>query len=122
MVSLIKNAFYKTAGKAALSWAELEKVLLDIENTLNNRPLTHVEDDLEYSILTTNTLVTVQNLMLPNLMDLEKENKYLCKRFKYIRKCKETAWLRWRKEYIKSLRERHNMKTKDPMSFQNLGK
>ena len=121
MVSLIKNAFYKTAGKAALSWAELEKVLLDIENTLNNRPLTHDEDDLEYSILTTNTLVTVQNLILPN-KNLEKENKYLCKRFKYIRKCKETAWLRWRKEYIKSFRERHNMKTKDPMSFQNLGK
>ena len=121
MVNLVKNAFYKTAGKAALSRAELEKVLLDIENTLNNQPLRHVEDDLEYSILTTNTFVTGQNLMLPN-KNLEKENKDLCKRFNYIRKCKETAWFRWRKEYIKSLRERHNMKTKDPMSFQKLGK
>ena len=64
---------------------ELEEVLLDIENTLNNRPLTYVEDDVEYPILTQNTLVIGQHLMLPD-EDLETENKYLCKRFKYIRK------------------------------------
>ena len=46
--------------------------------------------------------------------NLETENKDLCKRFKYVRKCKKAALLRWRKEYIKSLRGRHNMKNKDP--------
>ena len=58
--------------------------------------------------------------MLPD-KNLETENKDLCQRFKYIRKCKEIVWLRWRKEYIKSLRERHNMKTKDPMSTAKVG-
>ena len=52
MISLVKNALYKTVGKATLSWRELEEVLLDIENTLNNRPLTYVEDDVEYPVLT----------------------------------------------------------------------
>ena len=40
--------FYKTVGKATLSWRELEEALVDIENTLNNRLLTYVEDELEY--------------------------------------------------------------------------
>ena len=30
--------------------------------------------------------------------NLETGNKDLGKRFKYTRKCKEAAWLRWRKE------------------------
>ena len=64
-------------------------------------------------ILTPDTFVIGQNLMLPD-ENIEIENKDLCERFKYIRKCKEAAWLRQRKECIKSLRERHNMKTKDP--------
>ena len=120
MVGLVKNSLYKTFGKATLSWRELEEVLLDIENTLNNRPLTYVEDDVEYPVLTPNVLIIGQNLSLPD-QNLETENKDLHKRFNYIRKCKEAAWLRWRKEYIKSLRERHNMKTKDPMSLAKIG-
>ena len=99
---------------------ELEEVLLDIEITLNNRPLTYAEDDVEYPILTQNTFVIGQHLMLPD-ENLETENKYLCKRCKYIRKCKKAGWLRWKKEYIKSLRERYNMKTKDPLSIAKVG-
>ena len=63
-----------------------------------------------------NTLAIGQNLMLP-YENLETENKDLCKRFEYIQKYKEATWLRWRKEYTKSFRERQNMKTKDPISI-----
>ena len=73
----------------------------------------YVEDDVEYPIFTLNTLVTSQNLMLSD-KNLETENKDLCKRFKYVQKCKKATWHRRRKEYIKSLRRRHNMKNKDP--------
>ena len=62
MVSPVKNALYKTVGKVTLSWRELEEVFLDIENTLNNRLLTYVEDDVEYLILILNTLIIGQNL------------------------------------------------------------
>ena len=44
-------------------------------------------------ILTPNTFAIGQNLMLPD-ENIEIENKDLCERFKYIRKCKEAAWLR----------------------------
>ena len=85
MVSLAKNAFYRTVGKTKLLWREVEEVLLEIENALNNRLLTYVEDGVEYPILTSNTLAIGQNLMLPN-KNLETENRDLCKRFKYIQK------------------------------------
>ena len=94
--------------------------LPEIENTLNDRLLTYVEDDVEHPILTPNTLVIDQNLVRPD-KNLETENKDLCKRFKYTRKCKEAVWLRWRKEYIKFLRILHNMKTKDSMSIAKVG-
>ena len=35
----MKAAFYKTVGQGLLTWQELTEVLLDIEVTLNNRPL-----------------------------------------------------------------------------------
>ena len=36
----------------------------------------------------------------------------LSKRVKYLRRCKEVLWNRWSGEYLKSLRERHNMEHK----------
>jgi hypothetical protein len=51
MVGLVKQALYKTTGKANLRWEELEEVLLDIETVLNNRPLNYVEDDIQMPTL-----------------------------------------------------------------------
>ena len=36
----------------------------------------------------------------------------LIKRAKHLRKCKERLWARWSKDYVKALRERHNLKFK----------
>ena len=44
MVGLMKQCLYKPAGKANLSWEKLEEVLLDIEITLNNRPLNYMDE------------------------------------------------------------------------------
>lgn len=46
MVGLVKNALNKTIACGFLSWAELEEVLLDVEITLNDRPLCYVEGDV----------------------------------------------------------------------------
>ena len=42
MVGIVKSALYKTIGKAVLQWDELVEVLLDVESTVNNRPLSYV--------------------------------------------------------------------------------
>ena len=114
----MKNSLNKTVRKASLFWRELEKVLLNIENVFNSRHW--IEDDIEFPILTPNVLITGQNSSLPD-ENPEIENKDLQKRFKYIRKCKDIAWARWRKKCIKAMREKHNMKTKDLMPLANVG-
>ena len=90
--------------------------MLDIENVLKSRPLNYIEDETEFPISTPNVLITGQNLYLP-VESPETESKDLRKRFKYVQKCKEVPWARWRKKHAKAPRERHNMKTKDPMSL-----
>ena len=57
LIGLIKASLYRTIGKAQLTWAELEEVLLDIEIILNNRPLTYIEEEIDYPILTPNSLI-----------------------------------------------------------------
>ena len=52
----MKQYLYKTVGKANLFWQELEEVLLDMEIKLNNRPLNYVENDIQFPVLTPNTL------------------------------------------------------------------
>ena len=47
MVGLVKQALYKSTGGANLAWSELEEVILDVEITLNNRPPTYLEDDVQ---------------------------------------------------------------------------
>ena len=110
MVGLTKQAIYKAIGKANLTWNELEEVLLDVENNLNNRPLSYIEEDVEHMILTPNKLTfgaDIHNLQ----EDIGAiEDTTLKKRARYLKRCKETLWERWRGHYLKSLRERHNMK------------
>ena len=45
MICLIKQTLYKTIGNGFLWLEELKEVILDIEMTLNNRPLSYVEDE-----------------------------------------------------------------------------
>ncbi len=39
MIGLVKGALNKTIGNGFLAWKELEEILLDVEFSLNNRPL-----------------------------------------------------------------------------------
>jgi hypothetical protein len=46
------------------------------------------------------------------LMELSPEDieeRDLRKRAKYLKKCKDALWQRWRREYMRALRERHNL-------------
>ena len=107
LIGLFKRAFYKTIGNGTLAWEKLREVILDIEVALNNRPLSYVKDDIELSVLTPNSLLNINPSILPELKSRYVEEPSLRKRAKYLKKCKETMWKRWTKEYVRSLRERH---------------
>ncbi|KAK3725256.1 hypothetical protein QZH41_001288 [Actinostola sp. cb2023] len=111
MVGLTKQALYKSIGKGNLRWSELEEVLLDIEVALNNRPLSYVEDDVQMPLLTPSAMLFGQPSHLPEQEPDTIEDVDLRKRARYLRKCKDALWTRWQTEYLKALRERHNMKS-----------
>ena len=87
LVGLVKRALYKSIGNSCLSWDKLQDVLLDIEVTLNNRPLGYQEDDIELPALTPNSLQFVGTTVLPELEPHNEENRDLRKRAKYLKKC-----------------------------------
>ena len=49
-----------------LTWLELEEILLGVEVNLNNRPLTYIDEDLEYSVLTPNSMILGRDIKLPD--------------------------------------------------------
>ena len=59
-----KQSLYKFIGKSLLTWSELDEVWLDVEVNLNNRPLTYTEEDLEYSVLTPNSMILGRDIEL----------------------------------------------------------
>ena len=107
MVGLVKTSLYKTIGKGCLTWTELGGVLLDVEVTLNNRPLSYIEDDPQFQILTPYSLMFTSSNNLPEMAAHHVRDKDLRKRAKFLKRCKHVVWRRWTTEYVRGLRERH---------------
>lgn len=112
LVGLVKRVFYKTVGNGTLTWDELQDVLLDVEVTLNNRPLSYVEDDVQLPTLTPNLLQFGRPNLLPEAQSHHLPIPDLRKRARYLNRCKDALWGRWTSEYLRGLRERHNLKCK----------
>lgn len=84
MIRLVKAALNKTIGNGLLRWKELEEVLLDVEVALNNRPLGYVEEDLQFPVLTPNSMLFVNSNILPELQPHHTEDGDLRKRAKHL--------------------------------------
>ena len=67
LVGVFKRAFNKTAGAGLLTYPELCDVVLNVEVELNNRPLDYVEDDLQFPILTPESLLFQRSNRIPEL-------------------------------------------------------
>ena len=83
-----------------LTWSELEEILLDVKVNLNNQPLTYIEEDIEYLVLTPNSMILERDIKLPDDSPEEEEvSDNWKKRQRYVHKCKGAAWKRWVHEY-----------------------
>ena len=114
LIGLMKAAFYKVVGQGSLSWTELTEVLLDVEITLNNRPLTYMEEDVQLPPLTPNSLLFINTNVLPELAPYHLEEKNIRKRAKFLQQCKRAVWKRWTTKYLPALREQHRLKSGGP--------
>ena len=101
----VKKSLFKVIEGAKLKFSELEEVILDAEVALNNRPLSYVEDDLQFPVLMPNVMMFGKDKVL-STEDLNQiVDHYLRKRARYLECCKQAIWNRWHAEYIRALRE-----------------
>lgn len=57
LIGVVKEAFYKIIGGGTLTLSELQELALDTEVTLNGCPLSYLEDDIQYPVLTSATMM-----------------------------------------------------------------
>ena len=112
MIGSVKRCLRKVLAHAKLTFDELYTVLLEVEGTVNSRPLTYLYDTLD-EVLTPSHLIFGYRLStLSEDVDINAEldqvdKSKLLKRFLYLTRKLNHFWNRWRQEYVTSLRESH---------------
>jgi hypothetical protein len=107
MIQNTKRCLKKALGRSSMDFESLRTLLVEIETTINNRPLTYVYDDVE-SIsypLTPSQLVYGRQLSLTpsdRQFNIISTNRSLTKRAKNQSRLLDTLTNRWRTEYLLS--------------------
>ena len=71
--------------------------------------------------MTPNNLIVGCDVNFPDTAPPESESEAIKKQRKYIKRCKEALWKRWKHEYLVALREKHNLKHKGTAFKINVG-
>ena len=82
---LIQVFILNVYGSGLLSWDDLCEVVLDIEVSLNHRPLSYVEDDPQFPTLKPSSLLFLNANILPELEPYRLEDRDLRKRAKFLK-------------------------------------
>ncbi|XP_048580427.1 uncharacterized protein LOC116614572 [Nematostella vectensis] len=112
MVGTVKRCLKKVLGNARLNCDEMQTTLVELEGTLNSRPLTYEYDEVGAEMLTPSHLLFGRRLLnLPDELrdDEDEEVNGMMKRFRYLAKKRRHFWNRWFKEYLVDLREQHKV-------------
>jgi len=113
MVKSVKRCLKKILVNARLTFQEMLTTLSEIELIINNRPLTHIYDELTEPPLTPNNLIygrTVNRVVDNNSINNKENslrNNNIHERSDYIKNILKHFWNRWKLEYITELREYH---------------
>lgn len=113
-IKTVKDCLKKSIGFRQLNFFELLTLLAEIENIVNNRPLTYVDSELNsLEPLTPNHLLKGRlNTGLPEDIDPEDidfiDRDMLLEKLKNRLKAKKHFTERWTNEYLLSLRQFHN--------------
>ena len=118
LIKSVKRSLKKILRNASVTQDELYTLIVEIEGTLNNRPLTYLSAEEFDKALTPSHLICGRRLeSLPDreIKDVTEENlnrELLVKRQEFIAKLLSHWWNRWKHEYLVDLRESHNLSTK----------
>ncbi|XP_021966107.1 uncharacterized protein LOC110861310 [Folsomia candida] len=113
LIGLMKGLLKRMLGQARVNHEELMTCIIQVENVLNNRPLTVVtEDPQDLKALTPSMfLLENKNGVSPEMEQVSMEG--LNKRLKFLRKIREELRSRFRKEYLALLVQPGSEKTSD---------
>ena len=121
LVGIVKRSLSKVVGRRFLSYSELEEVLLDVETSMNNRPLLYQGEEFEQPVLTPNTLLIGKPTPILE-QDLEKIGEEdVTKRMRFLQKSKEQLRKRFMKEYVHALDEKQHRSTGNIDKTPNIG-
>ena len=81
----------------------------------------YVENDVQMPDLTTSAILYGQPNQLPEEEAEAIEDVNLRKCAKYLKRCKDVLWSRWTTEYLKAIRERHNLNRRTGEATVHLG-
>ena len=116
MVGCVKRCLRKVLGNARLTFDELFTVLIEVEGTLNSRPLTYDYQEEGEEILTPSHLMFGRRIktMPDEIIEEEEEGETrYTRKFRYLSIRLAHFWNRWRREYLTNLREFHRNKVSD---------
>ena len=115
IVGVVKGCLRKSLFKKLLSWDDLVTLLMEIEQCVNNCPLTYISSALpDISVLTTNHLlkgeiiqimppVLTTDALNPLYLDHDQLNQQYTKLSDVINKFVQV----WSKDYLAALKEKH---------------
>ncbi len=116
MIGSVKRCLRKVLGNARLNQDEMNTVLVEVENTINSRPLTYHDEELDLQVLTPSHLLMGRRLAalsdnVESDLDIDEESNIsiISKRFLNLAKKLSHFWNRWRNEYLAGLREAHTL-------------
>jgi hypothetical protein len=116
LVRSVKRRLKKSLGRTSLTFEELRTVIVEIESTLNSRPLTYIYDEQEgvsYP-LTPSCLIYGRRITTTpsdSHFEIACTNKTLTKRAKYQNRVLKNFTDQWKKEYLVSIREASRSET-----------
>ena len=131
LIRTVKLCLKKVLGNCRVSFHELHTILVEIEGSINDRPITYVSSNInDISALTPSMLLCGHPIYsLPEYVDCEElfdpsynAKKVITKRMKYCSKLFSDFRKRWQHEYLVSLRESDRNLTNNSKSFAKEGK
>jgi hypothetical protein len=121
MVQTTKRALIKTIGRAKLKYEELQTILVEIEATINSRPITYCYDDGEegQALTPAHFLIGKRLTSLPEISINQNMETELTKIWKRKQQIQNSFEIRWKKEYLMDLHNFHQRKQpKEGPSFE----
>ena len=119
LIALVKTCLKKAIGTAKLSSDELHTIIVEIEGVLNSRPLTYIYPrDLEEPLTPAHLLMGRRLLQLPSDVMMNQDEDFMenesaiRKRALFVSKIIHRYWMRWKREYLVSLREYHRLNSR----------